>query len=241
MSAAARCSRRSFFPEGHFTRVPPRTVQKHLRLVFAEWGRPATLRVDNGAPWGSWSDLPPVLALWIIGLGIDMHWNDPNCPEQNGVIERSQGLAQAWAEPGQCHSIRQFQNRIHREDRLQREQYRSIDGQPRMVAYPQLKHSGRRYSVTWEQRHWDWQRVLNHLAGYAVSRRVDQCGKLGMYSGKLYVGTIHKGHQVYVQLDPDRMEWIVSDLQGQQLRVVPATELTSHAIRTLNLKPAWRR
>jgi hypothetical protein len=210
-------------------------------LAFAEWGMPERLRVDNGAPWGSWSDLPPVLALWLIGLGVEMHWNDPNCPEQNGVIERSQGLAQTWGEPGQCQTVRQFQNRINREDRLQREQYPNINGLPRMTTYPDLRHSGRRYSTTWEQRHWNWDLVLTHLAGYAVSRQVDCSGKIGLYSGKLYVGTMHKGRKVYVQFDPDRIEWIVSDTQGQQLRTVPAKEMKARAVRTLSLKPPWRK
>lgn len=202
---------------------------------------PETLRVDNGAPWGSWSDLPPVLALWVIGLGVDMHWNHPNCPEENAVIERSQGLAQTWGEPGQCQTVRQFQNRIHREDRLQRETYPSIQGLPRMTAYPALKHSGRRYSTKWEQRRWDWNRVLTHLAGYAVQRKVDSSGKIGLYNSKLYVGTLNKGRHVYVQLDPDRIEWLVSDTRGQQLRAAPANELKPGAIRALNLKPPWRK
>jgi hypothetical protein len=221
--------------------VPPQTIQKHFRAVFAEWGMPEIVRVDNGAPWGSWSDLPPVLALWIIGLGIQMHWNHPRCPEENAVIERSQGLAQAWAEPGQCQTVRQFQNRVNREDRVQREQYPSINKLPRITAYPELKHSGRHYSTTWEHRHWNWNLVLTHLAGYAVQRQVDCSGKIGLYSGKLYVGTMHKGEKVHVQFDPERIEWLVSNTQGQQLRTVPAGEMKAHAVRTLNLKPSWRK
>jgi hypothetical protein len=220
--------------------VPPYTVQKHLRTVFVEWGLPQKLRVDNGAPWGSWSDLPPSLALWVIGLGVKMHWNDPNRPQQNGVIERMQGLAKTWGEPGQCKTVRQFQNRINREDRLQREAYPAIDGLPRMIAYPDLKHSGRRYSIPWEQRHWNWDLVLTHLAGYAVPRKVDSSGKCGLYSGKLYVGTLHKGRRVYIQFDPERIEWIVSDTRGQQLRAVPADEMKPHVVRRLSLKPSWR-
>jgi hypothetical protein len=149
--------------------------------------------ISGATDYGSWSDLPPVLALWVIGLGVEMHWNHPRCPDENPVIERSQGLAQTWGEPDQCQTVRQFQNRINREDRLQREQYPSIDGLPRMTAYPELKHSGRRYSTTWEHRHWNWDLVLTHLAGYAVQRQVDRSGKIGLYSGKLYVGTMHKG------------------------------------------------
>jgi hypothetical protein len=202
---------------------------------------PEVVRVDNGAPWGSWNDLPPVLSLWLIGLGIQMHWNHPKSPEENGVVERSQGLARTWGEPEKCRTVRQFQMRINREDRLQRESYPSIQGQPRMVAYPGLRHSGRTYSTSWEQRHWDWQRVLDHLSGYAVPRKVDCCGKTGLYSGKVYVGVMHKGSNVYVQFDPDRIEWVVSDRQGQQLRTIPATDMTPRNVRLLRLKPAWRK
>lgn len=202
---------------------------------------PEGLRVDNGAPWGSWSDLPPVLALWLIGLGLKVHWNHPSHPKENAVVERSQDLAQAWGEPGQCQTVRQFQHRINREDRLQREVYPSINGLPRMVAYPELKHSGRGYSVAWEQRHWNGDLVRTHLSGYAVQRRVDSSGKIGVYSGKLYIGTMHKGRQVYVPFDPDRIEWIVSDTSGQQLRSVPAEQMKPRAVRTLSLKPSWRK
>ena len=32
-------------------------------------------------------DLPTPFALWLIGLGITLHWNDPCCPQQNPKIE----------------------------------------------------------------------------------------------------------------------------------------------------------
>jgi hypothetical protein len=197
--------------------------------------------VDNGAPWGSWSDFPPALALWVIGLGVAMHWNDPHRPQQNGVIERSQGLAKAWGEPGQCQTARQFQNRIHHEDRLQREAYPTTGGRSRLEACPGLKHSGRWYSASWEKRHWDWNRVLTHLAGYAVRRKVDCSGKIGVYGGKLYVGTLHKNSDVFLQFDPERIEWIVSDVHGHQLRAMPAQEIKPRAVRTLTLSRSWRK
>lgn len=220
--------------------MPPRTVQSHFRAVFSEWGLPCIIRVDNGAPWGSWNDLPPVLALWVIGLGVEMHWNHPRCPEENAVIERSQSLAQSWGEPTLCWTVREFQYRIHREDRLQREVYPSVNGISRMQAFPTLRHSGRHYSLAWERRHWSWDRVLTHLAGYAVTRRVDSSGKIGLYSSKLYVGSTYKRQQVYVSLDPQRIEWIVRDPKGQQLRAVPADELTPQAVRSMRLAPDWR-
>ena len=170
-----------------------------------------------------------------------MHWNHPCRPQENGVIERSQDLAKAWAEPGECNTVRQFQYRINREDRLQREEYPSINGLPRLIAYPELKHSGKGYSVSREQRYWNWNLVVDHLAGYAVPRKVDSSGKIGLYGGKLYIGIVHKHSQVIVQFDPQRIEWIVSDVQGRQLRIIPATEMTPGNVRNLKISPSWRK
>lgn len=207
-------------------------MQREFRRFFGVWGRPALLRVDNGAPWGSWSDLPPRLALWIVGLEIDMHWNTPCRPQENGVIERSQGLAVRWAEPGHCHSVRELQQRLDHEDFIQREQYPAIEKQARIQAWPQLRHSGRSYSAQWERTHWDWLRVRDFLSRYVVTRQVDGSGKIGHYGGKLYVGRLHQQKEVYVQFDPDEIQWIISDSQGNQLRTLPA-DLTPDTIRQL--------
>src|SRR5262249_21021510 len=141
-AAAASCGRR-FFPQGRWLKVPPAGVRAELRRAFAHWGRPATIRVDNGGPWGSGGDLPPDLALWLIGLGIDVHWNDPHTPEQNGVVERSQGTGKRWAEPGQCATVAELRRRLREMDAIQREDYPSIAGQSRAEAFPGLAHSRR--------------------------------------------------------------------------------------------------
>src|SRR5208337_2432296 len=88
-----------FSPQGYFTQVPSGMVQAELRRCFRQWGRPVSLRVDNGYPWGSCGDLPTPFALWLVGLDIGVIWNPPRRPQDNGVVERSQGLAKNWAEP----------------------------------------------------------------------------------------------------------------------------------------------
>jgi hypothetical protein len=57
------------FPHRYWQHVPAIQVQDALRRVFARWGRPDRVRVDNGPPWGSREDLPTAFALWLIGLG----------------------------------------------------------------------------------------------------------------------------------------------------------------------------
>jgi hypothetical protein len=82
-------------------------VQAQLRQAFERWGLPGGLCVDNGKPWGSWSDLPTALALWLLGLGIALHWNPPRRPWKNGVVEHSQETAPgsckgSWTKPTGC-------------------------------------------------------------------------------------------------------------------------------------------
>jgi hypothetical protein len=201
-----------------------------LRQAFRRWGRPHTLRVDNGGPWGASGDLPPVLALWLLGLGIEVWANDPRCPEQNGVVERSQGTAKRWAEPGRCQTPEQLQQVLEQMDDIQRAEYPSVAGRSRQEAYPGLQHSGRRYSASWERRHWDLGRVLNQLALVSVTRRVDRSGRVSLYQRAYYVGVLHQGRDISVLLDPERREWLFVDDRGQQVRVQPAVDLTREKI-----------
>lgn len=210
-------------------------MQQHLRAAWTRWGLPRHLRVDNGKPWGSWSDLPPALALWVIGLGSDVLWNDPRCPQQNGVVERSQGTAKRWAEPHACQTVAELQARLDEDDRLQRERYPLAQGRSRWQLFPSLAHSGRPYQETEEAAVWDLQRVRDHLAGYAVPRRVDSQGKVSVYNRNLYVGVVHGGKQVCVQFDPEQEHWLISDSAGRQLRTQPAPEVSAASIRGLQM------
>jgi hypothetical protein len=191
---------------------------------------PLRFRVDNGTPWGSSSDLPPELALWLIGLGIEMLWNRPRRPQDNGVVERSQGTGKRWAAPRRCGSAEEVQQRLQELDAIQREDYPSRDGRSRTEVYPQLAHSGRRYSPEGEERLWSLERVLTHLAGCAVPRRVDSSGKVSLYNRNYYVGALHKGKELYVQFDPQQREWLFADSEGRQLRRQSALEISRENI-----------
>jgi transposase InsO family protein len=64
-------------------------VQERLEKLFARYGRPKAIRVDNGMPFGGGS----VLGLTQLSLqwrlaGIDVQFMDPASPHQNGRHER---------------------------------------------------------------------------------------------------------------------------------------------------------
>jgi transposase InsO family protein len=210
-------------------------IQESLRGTFTRWGLPRRLRVDNGYPWGSTGAFPPELALWLLGLGVELVWIPPGCPQDNGVVERAQGVGRRRAEPHDCGDAAELQRRCDALDRLQREAYPYAGGHSRWATYPQLRHSGRRYSPAWEARHWSLGPVLRAVAGVVVVRRVDRQGCVSLYNRTRYVGKQHAGGTVYVSLDASGPAWVFAAADGTQLRSVAADELTARRIRELSV------
>jgi hypothetical protein len=174
-----------------------------------------------------------VLALWLIGLGIEVIWNPPRQPQKNGVVERSQGTAKRWTEPRACADVAELQGRLDEADALQRQAYPYVQQRSRMEVWPQLAHSGRDYDPAREAKQWQLERVLEHLSGYAVVRRVDCCGKVSLYDRLRYVGIGQAGRPVTVLFDPERREWVFADAAGRQIRSQPAEEIQAAAIRAM--------
>jgi hypothetical protein len=135
MNARGRPCTAAFSPRGYFVQVPAGRVQDELRACFARWGLPESVQVDNGKPWGSCGDLPTPPAAWLIGLGVRVAWIPPRTPQDNGVVERGQGVAKDWAEPERCRSPEELQARLEAEDRVQRECYPHAGAASRMAAY----------------------------------------------------------------------------------------------------------
>jgi transposase InsO family protein len=235
MNVVARSWRPRFSPLAYWSNVAVGEVQTVLRKAFGRWGMPLRLRVDNGTPWGSPGDLPTDLALWLLGLGVETWTNPPRRPQENGVVERSQGTGKRWAEPGACADVGELQKRLQEMDLIQREEYPSLGGRSRLAVYPELKHSGRPYCRSWERRHWSLDRVLGHLTGYVVARKVDKSGTVSLYNRNHYVGKLHAGKRVYVTLDPLRREWVMSDEHGHQLRAQPAEQISRQRIESLTV------
>lgn len=213
--------------------MPAEQTQEALRRAFGCWGRPKKLRVDNGIPWATSSGLPSALSLWAAGLDIGTHRNDPYRPQQNGVVESTQGTSQRWVEPGSCANFAQLCQRVVQEDRMQREVYPAIDGRSRRAAYPFLAHSGHGYTRGWEQYGWDLQAALQMLSSYRVRRWVSKRGQVSMYHRLIQVGEDHGGSEVQVQFDAASVEWVIRDLTGREVRRRPAAGFTGQEVRTL--------
>jgi hypothetical protein len=193
------------------------------------------LRVDNGTPWGSAGDWPTDLALWLIGLGVALLWNPPRRPQDNGVVERSQGTGKRWGEPHTCRDPHELQRRLDAMDRIQREVYPSLHGRSRGEAFPAVRQPARPYTRAWEAGAWDITLVRAHLAEYSVPRRVDRKGQVSVYNRNHYVGSQYRGQDIYVAFDPAASEWVFATAAGVQLRHRAADEITPERIVALQV------
>ena len=239
-NTAAPCWARSFSPYATFGQVPVTEVAHALRLQFLRWGKPVRLRVDNGTPWGNWNDLPTPFALWLVGLGLTLHWNDPGCPQQNPKIERAQGTGKRWGVPDRCQSVAELQANLDEADRIHREEYPTRAGGTRLELFPGLRHSGRTYTRAWEERAWSLRLVETQLSEYVAIRKVCASGHVTVYDHGRYVGKQYQGRYVQVQYDPDGHAWLISDEAGREIRRHAAPEITRERIVKLTFRKKRR-
>jgi hypothetical protein len=248
-------------PLGHWNSVPPKATQEALRLLFQQWGLPDRARFDNGHPWGSSTDLPPALALWLIGLGVGLVYNPPRSPKHNCFVERLQGLAEPWAEPERCASVEEYQASLAWAIRVQREEYPAIarpsarptenqdanergkgkangkvsERQTRLEAYPELAVVRRPYDPEHEVEIWSLKRVKEYLAQGCWRRKVNKVGQITLYRRALTVGHSYRGRTVLVTLDPLTNDWVIQEANGNELARHQATEITTERICNLEV------
>jgi hypothetical protein len=227
-----------------FNETPAQAVRQAMRECFAAWGLPGRLRLDNGWPWGSWSDLPTALALDLAGLGLGLDHNDPRSPRQNGVVERSHQTTQGWAEPATCADAAELQRRCDEMDQIQRAEYPHGGGRSRLAVYAGLlAHSGRAYGRGWERKNWSMDKAKEYLAGFVGQRRVGKDGRVWVYDQGYQVGRANAQKTALVQYDPESGEWLFGSEDGVLWCKHPAEQITQDRIRSLELsaRPHRRR
>lgn len=189
--------------------------------------------MDNGWPWGSSGDLPPFLALWLVGLGVGVIHNPARSPQDNARVERFHGLIEPWAEPKDCPDFATWQERLVWLSQVQRERYPSVGKQSRWQAFPELARVGRPYASVQEAAVWDLERVKAYLAQGLWVRQVDQIGRVTLYHRARSVGRAHKHEKVFVRFDAETTEWVMQDDTGAEVGRKPAEEISVLSITDL--------
>jgi hypothetical protein len=172
---------------------PTRAV---LERVFREFGLPARIRSDNGAPFASsWGlrRLSP-LAVWWIRLGIVPELIEPGRPDQNGGHERfHRTLKRETARPPAATTrAQQVRFRRFRREYNHVRPHEALGQQPPAALYV-AGASGRPYPATLPP--------LDYPPA-AVVRRVTPSGSLKWYGRWLWVSHTLSGQDVaFIEID----------------------------------------
>ena len=173
------------------------------------------------------------MALWLIGKGIDVLWNRARQPTDNAKVERMQSVTACWAEPGACATHEVLAAHLEQAAYLQRSRYRvrSLKGRTRDVAYPNLLAGGRRYDAEG----FDLDRVLDFLAQGTWVRKVSKVGQIDFYGQRWQVGASYRRQRVWLRLDRETRQWLVSAEDGQTIKRFDGSFLSVAAICSLSL------
>jgi hypothetical protein len=201
--------------------------QTALRLAFVDWGLPKALQVDHESVFydnKTKSPFPTPLHLWLVALGVTLHFGRPGQPTDQGMTERSHQL---WT--GQVIQGATFANWQALYDTLHRRRdflntilpCSSLDNQPPLVAFPRAHHSGRPYRLEWEAELLDLNRIDAYLGRGRWFRRIAVNGIISL-GGTIYnVGRQWKQQQIEVTFDPDTRHFCCFDAAGQLLKSFP--------------------
>lgn len=185
-------------------------MQLALCRSFQRWGLPRAIKVDNGKPFGDPQRTSvPVMALWLIGLGIDMIWNRPSTPRDNAKVERMQQTTANWAEAKRCQCCAELQQHLDQVALVQRERYavRRLKGKTRKQCYGALWQNPRRYHAQC----FDADRVYGYLNNVTFMRKVSKNGYFTFYAQSIYVGTRYTGQSLAIRFDAARKQFLLSE------------------------------
>jgi hypothetical protein len=203
-------------------------VREKLIEIFARWGKAGCFRVDNGEPFGSTLINPtPPLALWLIAHDIDMTWNKPYCPQMNNKVEKMQDTTQRWAEVSKCKNLEDLQTKLNQQIKIQRETFPVVrlNNNTRLQEFPQLETSRRIF----RSQDFQPQRVYDFLAKKIFTRKVSSAGQANHFGQKIRVGSLFKEQYVQLQLDKDKIEWVIT-ANHKYVRNIPAVNLSPDRI-----------
>lgn len=167
-----------------------RWTQQAFNALFKRNGLPEIIRVDNGAPFAS---VGPGglsrLSVWWIGLGIEVQFTRPGCPQDNGSHERMHRTMKAECCKPSSQNRRAQQQRI---DRWKKEfnQQRPHEALDQRVPSEVYQASSNRLD----------EQIKPDLYGPgAQTKRVSQSGHISLEGYSCHVGDAFAGAEVSIE------------------------------------------
>jgi transposase InsO family protein len=210
-------------------------VKDALEQGFRQWSLPLRVRADNGPPLAYTSErgLPSPLTLWLVALGIEVVFNRPHCPQQNGTVECAQRISSNWSNPKACHGSEALQLALDRTstDHVEVYRIRSMKDMTRKEIYPGLFRNERKYDPD----ALNLGAVKQFLSGFTLVRKVFSNGRVSLFGIQQQVGMSCRGENVFLRFDPDVSSWKVNLSDGTYVRHILTCAITAEAIKSLSL------
>ena len=185
--------------------------QLALRRAFLTYGLPGILTLDHGTVFydnTTPSPFPTRLHLWLLALGVQVHFTRKRCPTDHAIIERTHQTMTAQALLGQTYSspAALWAGLDERRQVLNHHlPSRALAHQAPLEAYPHAIHSGRSYRPEWEEELLSLEQVCSYLAQGRWFRSIRTNGFFDLGGYRYYLGKHFAHRSVAIGFDPDAM------------------------------------
>ncbi|MCH2043014.1 MAG: hypothetical protein MK212_02650 [Saprospiraceae bacterium] len=222
------------FGKKNINQVKETVVRDALIDSFQNWGKPKSIRVDNGHPLGDPQRKSiSTLGLWIIACGIDLIYNRPRRPTDNASVERMQQTTKNWAEIRKAKNLEDLQLRLDHIGVIQRESYKvsRLKNQTRKEIFPQLWLNPNEY----QQKDFAADRAFATLEQRLLVRIANKSGRIALYGHYYTIGRKYARLEVAVRFISATCSWEVFDKTGKFLKRIFASNFTKERLWDLTL------
>lgn len=195
--------------------------QLALRRAFLQYGLPERISLDHDSVFydnASPSPFPTLIHLWLIALGIKVHFIESPPPAEHNLIERThqtlyhQAVAGRTFSDGDALAARLTERRHFLNHDFPTQ---ALDNRAPLEAYPEAAHSGKPYRPEWEGAMLDRERVYNYLAQGRWFRRTSSQGQFSIGAQRYNAGTDCAEQQLEITFDSQTREWVCRSADGE--------------------------
>lgn len=208
-------------------------MQQNFLRAFKTVGLPKCVKVDNGRPLADpQRQTVPVLALWLLALGIEVVFNRPRTPQDNAKVERAQGVLSNWTEWRKCSDRFALQIRLWEEADCHNIHYRvsRLGLKTRAEVFPDLLRSPRLF----DPEDFDPQRAIDFVAKGSWERDVSKQGQFTFWGQRLQAGIKYAHQRISLKLNPKTNRWEAFSKDGSLITTFHSN-ITAHNLWNLNL------
>lgn len=225
-----------------YTQPSLRHYKWALRLAFIESGLPKIIQVDKDSVFidnKSKSPFPSRLQLWLVALGIEVSFISKPPPQKNSIVERShQTLA------GQVFKASSYKNwkalftacQLRRKRLNESYPSRALKHKSPLEAYPEAKHSGRKYSLQKESDLLDLRSVYTFLQSGKWYRKVSTSKIIHLGGQTYYLKNASPNTTACITFNQATKELIFHDESEKLISHKPIKAISKEALMEYTIK-----